>query len=466
MLLLLALAVRAAAQVDPVQADPAQGGRRDPYTAGPAQRYPLPVTRQAPPNLAAAGQADEGQGQPARAASAPVPNGEAAPTATAETDSESPPAYVPSPNDLFKPGQIIARVGGQVILYGEVAPIVNQQLEPALAKAKNKYERAEIESYREMLTQQALHKLVESKVMYAEFERSLIGQAGDKIKDAKKKINENVRQNFEKNLFDVKEKLAQAKSAERDEMLRKDPVIPRLALAMVENKLETIAELDPFLKRYGDSLDKELARYSEHNLGLHMLSQRVNFKPDVTHDEMREYYRKHPEKFALPAKAKFEILTAKFANQRGDRAATWKAVADMGNSVVQGGTPFEAVAKKFSQESHAPEGGKYDWTSQGSLASKVIDEAIFTLPLNLLSDILEDERGFHILRVIDRKGAGVVPFTEAQAGIKQAISSEKREVKYREYTAKLRQNTVIWTIYDDQPQIARPGARPGRERSR
>ena len=52
------------------------------------------------------------------------------------------------------------------------------------------------------------------------------------------------------------------------------------------------------------------------------------------------------------------------------------------------------------------EGGRYDWTTKGSLVSDVIDQAIFSLPVGKLSRILEDEKGFHIVRVIEREDCG------------------------------------------------------------
>ena len=39
---------------------------------------------------------------------------------------------------------------------------------------------------------------------------------------------------------------------------------------------------------------------------------------------------------------------------------------------------------------------------------------IFALPVGKLSTIMEDEAGFHIIRVLERKPSGKVPFEEAQ----------------------------------------------------
>ena len=56
-----------------------------------------------------------------------------------------------------------------------------------------------------------------------------------------------------------------------------------------------------------------------------------------------------------------------------------------------------------SQDISATDGGVHSWTNKDSLVSEVLDEAIFTLPVGQLSQILEDKRGFHIVRVVERE---------------------------------------------------------------
>jgi PPIC-type PPIASE domain len=173
----------------------------------------------------------------------------------------------------------------------------------------------------------------------------------------------------------------------------------------------------------------------------------------VTHQEMIDYYREHYGDYALPAKARFEIMSVKFANFSGDRAAARRAIEAMGNEVLFGGTEFGAVARKWSQEPNAENGGSYDWVTQGSLASAPIDRAIFTLETGRLSQIIEDDVGLHIIRVKQRQEAGQVSFVEAQPGIKDAIKAHKKSAEQQKLLDQLRTRTEVWTIFDT-PQLA------------
>ena len=127
----------------------------------------------------------------------------------------------------------------------------------------------------------------------------------------------------------------------------------------------------------------------------------------------------------------------------------------MGDAVLRGAN-FADVARTRSQGPTAAIGGQYDWTSEGSLASEILDRAIFTLPVGRMSQILDDGRGptMSIIRVIERTEAGRQAFTEVQSDIKEKLKVahiEKDKEKLHEYVAKLRDQIPIWTIYDDEP---------------
>ena len=120
----------------------------------------------------------------------------------------------------------------------------------------------------------------------------------------------------------------------------------------------------------------------------------------------------------------------------------------MGNEVL-GGRPFAEVAKTRSEGPTAAVGGSFGWTGKGSLASKKLDEAIFSLPVGELSAIIEDGEAIHIVRVTKREEAGRTPFLEAQVEIRSKILDDRRRVAVDDYLGKLRARTPVWTVFDD-----------------
>jgi hypothetical protein len=443
-LFLLALAVRAASGQQPepqryplnVARPEFRFGSTTPQTSAPsppgdAQRYPLPAPRVAPPQVL-----------------------------TPDSRPPIPDPRLPAPNlsaqtgDLFQPAQIVATVGNKFIFYGDVAPIVAQALEPAFAKAESDFERSQIEKYREPLIRQTIRQMVETKLMYIEFEREVMKNAPkDKLAEVRKNIDKKVSESFEQELAEMRTKIAKAKPEEIQELVKRDPIVPRLALLMRDSQAESLAELDAALRRFGSTLDKEVRYYGEYKLGRSTVGKHINFNPEITHQEMLDYYREHAADYAVPAKARFEILTARYSNYPTVADAV-NAVGAMGNEVYFG-VPFAAVAKRSSQEPNAQAGGYYDWTSQGSLASKPIDEALFSIDVGKLSQVIHDDRGCHIVRVIERSPAGQISFLEAQTKIKEAIKIQKREADYKKFVQQLGSGTKVWTVYDDATVTAR-----------
>lgn len=477
-LFLLALVMRAAlgqqsAPQEQPPRSPFSGSREDPYfprapltpnQPGIGQRFPIanqpkPVPKlefTEQPETAAAGFREPVLREPA------IPEGGA-------NQPEGPAAN--ELGDRFLPGRIVAEVGDQVVLYGDVASLVDQGLAPDAAREMNKYQRAEFNARREASIRGLTRQLAEKKLQYVEFRRMIAVKAKENVAKAEMEINKNVQNAFDSGLADIREKMATADRKEMEELMRRDIVLPRLALLMKENNLQTMGQLDETLRTYGSSLDKQIALFREHNLGQQAIIEKIGKKQaEVTHIEMVEYYKKHADKFAVPAKARFEILSSYFSRAAGRTDAEKRAAADgqiksMGNAVFFG-TPFAEVAKKSSHEANAATGGQYDWTGKGSLASEVIDAAIFSVELNKLSEILEDDRGFHIVRVLERTKARQIPFEEAQKEIKETIQKEKREAKIREVLESLKTSTTIWTIYDDEPEQPEPrqAQRPAAQR--
>lgn len=421
------------------------------------QQQPAPLAQQPKPQFTPVPSYEPGApGYGADSQSQRYPLSKPPSVATVTDDPTAPPVPAdqqpPPSGELFEPAQVLAIVGDQYIFYGDVAPTVNQILAPGIAKAKSPAELAELEKIREALTRQVLRQLVETKLLYLEFERQLVKNAGEKLPEVRKRIADTMRTTFEQELAEIRKQVASATPEQLQKLMQRDPTLVRLAVLMRDNNAETLFEADALLRPFGSSVEKQIRVYGESKLGKSMVGKSVNFKPEVTHQEMLDYYKAQAAEFAVPAKCRFEILTVKFASFP-TKAEAWNKIAQMGNEVYFG-APFATIARKHSEEPHAEQGGYYDWTTQGSLASEVIDQAIFTLEPGKLSAILEDARGYHIIRVLERTQAGQVDFIVAQPGIKDAIIAQKRDADIKKCVETLRAKTAVWTIYDDEQTAA------------
>lgn len=79
--------------------------------------------------------------------------------------------------------------------------------------------------------------------------------------------------------------------------------------------------------------------------------------------------------------------------------------------LILDGTPFEEVAKVYSEDFTAERGG-YLGKLQRGFMPVAFDETAFSIELNTLSDVVQTEHGYHFLEVLARYPKGHIPAYE------------------------------------------------------
>ena len=269
---------------------------------------------------------------------------------------------------------------------------------------EGKVSQEELQQQRQVAMEQALSQTIEAKLFYLDFLRTV-------PKDRLAEIDERLDSQFEKQHLDD---------------------------MMERTKTTTPAQLDTMLREHGSSLAKQRQRFGEQLLAREMVRRNVDSNEEVTHDQMLDYYHEHAEEFDLAARARWEQLVVALPENptEQDKQDTFFALGKLGNRVLRG-APLSEVAKRGSQGVNAKQGGLHDWITRGSLRSDVLDQAIFSLPVGVLSQRIEEEQGFHIVRVIEREEAGRVPFLEAQVDIGKKIRNRRRQEKLQTYAERV-----------------------------
>jgi parvulin-like peptidyl-prolyl isomerase len=306
-------------------------------------------------------------------------------------------------------GQVVARVGNDVILAADVLVGWNN----FLAENVDRIPPEQVEAVREQFMKNQLKGLIDTKLLYADARRKI-------PTENLPKIEESLGKNFE------------------------EEQLPKLYEG---TKTSNRSELEAKLRLMGSSLAQQKRSYIESNLARHWLRQQVNSDRDTTHEELWQYYQQQRADFEYKAQARWEEIMV-----RPDRYATREEaigeLARLGNIVLQNPSSFAEVARTYSHGVTAADGGRYDWTNQGSLVSQILDRAIFTLPVGELSRILEDDAGFHIVRVLDRKEAGCTSFADAQSEIRERIARQRQQEQFSAYLTDLRRRVPVWTLFE------------------
>lgn len=361
----------------------------------------------------------------------------------------------PIDGKVIEPAQIVAVVGNQSVQAGDISSVTEQMVAIMLNGKKAadlpEEEQEQFRQMKERMFRSTLQADIQVKLVYLDFLRTLPDRS--KVPEVLKSVNAK----FEDELREWREKVAKTPQEEIGKRLSENPILTRLSILMLQEKAESLGELESILRQYGSSLDRELRSYAEFKISHEMKRRNVKFNAEITHQQMLDYYREHHDSYAFKAKARWEQLSIYFSRCKSPEEAMHR-ISEMGNAVYLGGAAFAAVAKRDSHESLAEQGGVHDWTSEGSLASKKLDEAIFTLPLNRLSEIIEDDRGVHIVRVLERTEGGHQSFESVQDSIREKIKGERIVREITQYVERLQKTTYVWTIFDGESGLTEPSS--------
>jgi len=315
----------------------------------------------------------------------------------------------------FDAGELVAVVGTEHVLAGDMMVFI----EPILEKNRGKMTPAQEKQLKAQLIRQVLAQYVEIKALYQEFFRDMVGNK------APKEVGE-----------------MQAKVTIKAAQIFHDKQIP---VMMKKYKVDDLAALERKLHEQSMSISTLQNQFTERVLSAELERKYVPDEYEFSRAELWAYYQDHAAEWNVVSRVKWRELCVRFSKHSREEAEA--LIKDLGNQVYLGGKPFDAVAKQQSEGFTASDGGIFDWTTQGSLKSAAVDQAVFSLPLRRLSQVIESENGFHIIEVLEREPGYKKSFDVAQAEIRKKMSEEKRSKLLDDFHTKIMARTSIWTIW-------------------
>ncbi len=325
----------------------------------------------------------------------------------------------------FEPGMLVAVINEEYVLAGDLLVLI----EPQLREAKKQVSESQLAEIREKMMRQALGQIVQSKMLAQFFVSEQVeGKSLNERADARRQMDKKITEAF----YEV--------------------MVPKMMESM---KVDTTLELDRMLREEGSSLEGQKRVFKDSAFAEEAKRKHIPKKFEIDAIAMRDYYDSHIDHFRRPARARYRELTALFSKS-GSREEADRLIRQMGDEVFLGGAPFEAVAKRSSHGSRAAQGGVYDWITQGSLKNENVDAAIFAIPLNRLSNAIEDSDGFRIIEVLEREPDRIIPFEDTQEEIREILSKQRGKEAKDLLVDKLKRKTSIWSRWPDDI----PGARP------
>jgi peptidyl-prolyl cis-trans isomerase C/peptidyl-prolyl cis-trans isomerase D len=154
----------------------------------------------------------------------------------------------------------------------------------------------------------------------------------------------------------------------------------------------------------------------------------------ISEAEMKEFYKKNPE-----LRLAHILIDLKQGAKPEEREATRKRALEILDDVKKSKRPFEELVKLYSDDIPTKEmGGDIGFQSRVTLLPSIYDVAV-TMKEGEVRGLLETRFGFHIVKLLDRRGYDLADKRQIRA----ALFDAKRAKLFNEYFDRAKKNYKI-----------------------
>ena len=290
--------------------------------------------------------------------------------------------------------RVVAVVNQEMITLSEVEKRI-----PLLKEEIATEDRLEKQERMRALYRQVLEKLIEEKLIDQEAKKS-------GVKISSKEV--------EATMEEVKRR-----NAATQEDLEKALAVEGLTLETYKKQIEKGLQRQKLInwsvKVEGKAGEKELREFYQKNIGRY----RVN-----------ETYRPGQILFVIPKGATPEEI-------REIRKKCQKVLER-----IKKGEDFGEMALLYSEDTSNRDHGDLGYFRRGELLP-VFEREALRLKVGEVSGIIRTDFGFHIIKLLDRKGTAPLPFEEVMERVKADYYDGETEKAFKQYLSTLREKAVI-----------------------
>lgn len=192
---------------------------------------------------------------------------------------------------------------------------------------------------------------------------------------------------------------------------------------------------------------RTLGGYRDHIRDQILVSKITRFeisnRVKVSDKSIGQYYNEHQNKFWEDARVRARHIL--FIAERGSSETNRKAKLQQAKKVlseVQRGGEFAEFAKKYSEDVSARDGGDTGFIVRGKMVPE-FEEAVFSLKQGQISDIVETEYGYHIIKVEEILPGKTLTLDDVKDRIAQILRMEKQKQGYDDWMEELKKSAFI-----------------------
>ena len=241
------------------------------------------------------------------------------------------------------------------------------------------------------------------------------------------------------------------------------------------------ARYEEHLKKLNLSVDHMKERQKRHVMVIEFLrSQLRPLLRQPSRDELVQEFEARKDEFASPAKAELFLIEVPVRSELENKSPSQATSVELAEArkrarqrivraqeELASGVEFPAVAKAYSRGLGKSNGGAVGEISPGSLAQpyQEPDRVLFDLGENQISDIIETDDSFFLVKCGKKTPTKEPSFEEAQAKLTENLLDRQFDERRAEYIVKLWAKGTIEKYQEFQYAVFAAAPRPPKYRS-
>jgi peptidyl-prolyl cis-trans isomerase SurA len=219
-------------------------------------------------------------------------------------------------------------------------------------------------------------------------------------------------------------------------------VIKQLDQIRIENKLQSMEALEQAVS--GEGLNWEDFKNNIRNglLTKKVISSEVGSHINISKDEIQKYYDEHKAEFMRPEQVALRSIEVNTAGKDEADVAELRKKAETARKRIMDGEDFGEIAKRYSDGSTAKQGGYLGEYKRGEL-SKELEDTVFKMKRNDLTEVMETKQGFLIIQVLEHYDEGEQSLSKVENEIEGKLYNQRMEPALREYLKTLREESYV-----------------------
>jgi len=165
----------------------------------------------------------------------------------------------------------------------------------------------------------------------------------------------------------------------------------------------------------------------------------------VTEAEMEKFYAENPGRFAVEERARVAHILLKIPPDAtaARKEEIRKMLEGIRVEIAAETITFAAAAAKYSQdETTAAKGGDMGLVSRDNMPKPFADVLFKTKP-GTVSPALESQDGYHILKALELKPAGLAEFEEVKPALRQFLERNAKQSAMQKFVEELKSKATI-----------------------